>query len=290
MRPPFFAYDGRGTVVASVPGDRFLIHLGNDLRGGRILETSDTIVLTAKVISMRNRGDRRDMVARHLADWTISWSFFDACTALSPSRFQTDLQRQYRRYGRALTPSEIGCAKSHLAVLEAFVSESPCDWLLVLEDDVWVDPLFDLPALVAYLSQRDVHYLRLFAKYWKPAKVLGRWRDRQVIRFKTDPYGSQAYLIDKTGAASLLRTTRSIDLTIDDELGRFWINRLPIYAIYPFPVCEMQSASGIEQERQSAARAGRSVARETTRVFNKAEKLSENVRLAMTSDARVFRA
>lgn len=208
-------------------------------------------ILEARVISLAGSAARRAAVAANLSGFRYPWSFFDALSGTSPSPLQDGPEFQRSHFGRALGQGEIGCFKSHAALLADFVEHGAADWLLVLEDDVWIDTGFPFDGVLALAGAEAIHYLRLFARRFKPADVIRQLGGRQLIRFRTDPYGTQAYLIDREGARRFLATAPAISMPIDDALGRFWHHGLDPYAIFPFPVVEC-GTSLIEEGRSGA--------------------------------------
>jgi glycosyl transferase family 25 len=209
-------------------------------------------LLEARVISLAASVARRRAVTESLASFPYPWSFFDALGSSSHALVDGSADRQLAHFGRQLGAGEIGCFKSHAALLEEFRSQAAgADWLLVIEDDVWIDTDFPFAETVALAEREGIHYLRLFARRYKPADVVRDLGARQLIRFRTDPYGTQAYLIDREGARRFLSGIRSIDMPIDDALGRFWIHRLDPYAIFPFPAVE-RGTSVIQGDRSNA--------------------------------------
>jgi glycosyl transferase family 25 len=209
-------------------------------------------LLEARVISLASSAARRRTVAESLAGLPYPWRFFDALSGDSFGTIEDSAERQLARFGRRLGPGEVGCFKSHAALLEEFGSQPRgADWLLVIEDDVWIDTNFPFAEIVALAEREGIHYLRLFARRYKAADVVRDLGARQLIRFRTDPYGTQAYLIDREGARRFLSAFQSIDMPIDDALGRFWIHGLDPYAIFPFPAVE-RGASVIQGDRSSA--------------------------------------
>lgn len=208
-------------------------------------------LLEARVISLPTSHDRRASVGENLRHLPFRWRFFDAMAGDAPSPLHESAERQIARFGRRLGAGEIGCFKSHIALLEDFARRpDPC-WLLVIEDDVWIDTGFPFADIVALLEREGIHYLRLFARRHKAADVVRDLGTRQLIRFRTDPHGTQAYLIDRAGAERLRSTLRSIDMPIDDAMGRFWTHGLDPYAIFPFPAVE-RGASLIQSARDAA--------------------------------------
>ena len=216
--------------------------------------------LRVVVISLASRQDRRDFMTGALRDFPFPWRFFDACSRDTPASRPEDRDGQIRRYGRPLGAGEVGCFKSHLGVMEAFLQGSE-DWLLVLEDDVIVDPHFPYAELIRFCDLNSLNYLRLFTKKLKEFRKVVEWRQYQIVRFVTDPFGTQAYLINRAGVERFLRSFASIDVPIDDELGRYWSNGLPIYAVFPFPAIESAISSSLVQNRDGVARFASNFAR-----------------------------
>jgi glycosyl transferase, family 25 len=220
-------------------------------------ERTLTITCEAVVISLPSALSRRAAIGNVLDQRNdIRWHFFDALKADSRVEdLETDEGRQIAKYGRALVPAEIGCFKSHYSVLADFVRSGNTEWILVLEDDVWIDPEFDIGELLKLADGIGISYVRLFAKVHKPAKSLARLSNfRHLIRFLTDPYGTQAYLIRKDGASRFIDGLTSIDVPIDDELGRFWRHGLFPYSVFPFPAVERSVVSSIEVDRSEGTK------------------------------------
>ncbi|MGO4569092.1 glycosyltransferase family 25 protein [Rhizobium sp. 2YAF20] len=213
--------------------------------------TTNSQTIAAKVISLSGSFRRRDAVSANLEGAkSLNWEFFDAATSERPVALTIEPKRQLAKCGRILSNAEIGCFKSHFEVLKQFVERSQHRWLLVLEDDVWVDPEFDFHLLTKELENRQIDCLRLFARRIKRADVIGYFGEQQVVRFRSDPYGTQAYVISREGATRFLATIKAIDMPIDVELGRFWNHGLAIYAIFPFPCVERAFTSTILQDRE----------------------------------------
>lgn len=208
--------------------------------------------LECKVISLPSSTERRQQVQKNLdANIGLSWSFFDALSEPPEMmKLKVDLEAQRMKYGRELTKAEIGCYCSHVATMEWFLQNSDKDWLLVMEDDVWLDPVFDLGKAAALAEACHIHYLRLFSKTLKKFDVIAEtWGFRHLVRFKSEPFGTQIYLIDKTGIKQFLSSLDCIELPIDDELGRFWRHSLFPCAIFPYPAVERSVPSTIEDGR-----------------------------------------
>lgn len=206
--------------------------------------------MKCKVISMTNADARRARVVAMLSkEKKLDWSFFNAFGPRSDIGLNEDSNKQIRLYGRNLTTAEIGCFKSHYSVIKDH-ADNGSGWLLVLEDDVYLDSNFDFTELIHLLEKNGIGYCRLFAKAYKQARCIASLSGfRQLIRFSTDPYGTQAYLIDIHSARDFIGSVNDISLPIDDEMGRFWKNGLVPYCIFPFPCIELAVPSSISNDR-----------------------------------------
>lgn len=249
------------------------------------MERKDDTSLEAKIISLPASVERRQSISDQMSRLPIKWSFFDALTSDSFSSISPDSKNQLKRFGRVLTEGEVGCYKSHFEVLSLFDKNQSLKWLLILEDDVYVDVDFDFVKLVDYADAKGVNYVRLYCRRWAPAEFIDNFGSRQFLRFKTDPYGTQAYLISRTGAAAFRASVKSIDMPIDDEYGQFWRHGLQIYAVFPFPVLERAIPSTLETARDAVTGDGtrRRWAHTVSRLDRFLRKHLENMRFKLTA-------
>jgi len=212
--------------------------------------------IVLKAISLTTSVERRRLVSENLSGLSgFTWSFFDAYRGDTPSTFEYSAAEARRRLGRELGPSEIGCSKSHFGVIETFLREDNADWLFVIEDDVWVDVNFDFLGLVDFLESRKLDHIRLYARWMKPFDLLAFWGERQLIRYRTEPYGLQGYLINGAAATRFLKTVTDVSTTTDIEMGAFYAHGLELYALFPFPVIERAVPSTLQDGRVAADRA-----------------------------------
>lgn len=249
--------------------------------------------IDVKVISLESAVERRDFLSKNLKfSSSMPWSFFNANAGSDDDpNLISDQELQRVKFGRCLSAGEVGCFRSHHSVICEFLSSGTADWLLVLEDDVWIDGDFDFEELVEFLDGRAIDYIRLFAKMFKPADVVAELNGlRQIIRFRTDPYGTQAYLINKRGCESFLRDLRYITAPIDDELGRFWRHKLDPYCVFPFPAVERNTESSLEKFRNNGVvvRKSKSFLRIRSRVVDNLKKRSRNLHFAYRKKLRLL--
>jgi glycosyl transferase, family 25 len=156
---------------------------------------------------------------------------FERFPALRGDALPTDLAR-YFPFGAQLSPGEIGCYASHLAIMQRVaVGQAP---VLVLEDDVGLPE--DLPraldSLLAALPRRwDIVRLSYHTKLTaRPLAYLGA--GRALVRYSHVPTTTGAYLISPRGARKFL-AERPRSLPIDHDLRRVWDWDLDTYGVGP---------------------------------------------------------
>lgn len=196
------------------------------------------------VVSLADAAERRARIAAMLGATDWPWRFLDAARA-EPAAAPYDAAAALRHRGRALTPAERGCFGSHFAAWAALRDDPALSHILVIEDDVLLDPGFDFAGLPALMTATGIDYLRLYARFSVASRRIALVGHRWLIRFRRPPYGTQCYMLSRRGAETLLGAAASVSRPIDDEMDRYWHNGLPIYALYPFPVLEMQTGSSV---------------------------------------------
>ncbi|MBR0797155.1 glycosyltransferase family 25 protein [Bradyrhizobium jicamae] len=209
--------------------------------------------LNVTVISFTD-SPRRERVNANLSALGLPWRYFDAIRIPPAHLPQYDEAQSVRFWGRTLSRSEIGCAASHIAVLDKLAASHEETWTLVIEDDVALDPAFDYKALVALCRTAGLGFLRLYARHMPRLRNVTWLGQRELIRFKKAPMGTQAYLISSSKARAFIGSLGTISRPIDWEMDRFWHNDLYNYALFPFPCIELTTASSIKKQAESDKR------------------------------------
>jgi GR25 family glycosyltransferase involved in LPS biosynthesis len=209
--------------------------------------------LSVVVISLPN-SVRREHVRTYLDPLSIPWTFFDARREPRNHLPPYSNTESVRFWGRSLSKSEIGCAASHIDILTELAQSQQEKWLLVIEDDVALDPGFNYRALVDLCKTSGIGYLRLYARHQARSRHVIWLGQRELVRFKKAPMGSQAYLISSRKARCFVDTVRTISRPIDWELDRFWQNGLHTYALFPFPCIELTTVSSITKQAELGTR------------------------------------
>jgi glycosyl transferase, family 25 len=199
------------------------------------------------VISLPTSTQRRGLVAERLNSLPWPWRFFDAHTS-ADNRLPYDPERAFLRRGYRLKSGEIGAFSSHYECMRqhAAAVDPARPYLVVLEDDVLLDGSFDLDIIPKLMTALRIEYLRLYSRFITRVRYLGRVGvSRGLYRFIVPPYGSQAYVVSRTGAQRFVQSVTCIERPIDDEMDRYWVNGLPAFALFPYPALELSLQSTV---------------------------------------------
>lgn len=206
-----------------------------------------------KVLSLVTATDRRARMRTMLDSGKAGpWSFFDARPA-SELTMRYDEIETFRKYGSVMSTGEISCAVSHIAIMTEFVGRDDLDYVVVLEDDVFLDPTFDTAATVQALELMGIGYFKLYARFFVPASYIASFGRAQLYRFAWPPCGTQGYILSKVTAREMLAAIArrpSLDLPIDQMMDRYWETGIPIYGVYPFPLMELNVTTSIHTTAQ----------------------------------------
>jgi glycosyl transferase family 25 len=184
------------------------------------------------------------------------WAFRDAVPAAQCALPYND-EAAFHAHGSTMSEAEISCAASHIAILSSFVEESEAAFLVVLEDDILIDPNFNIENYLRFMELAEVDYLKLYARFLVPAQFIEHYGRQVLYRFLFPPLGTQAYILSRSGAGRLLqavRAKRHLDRPIDQIFDRYWETGVPIYAFYPFPLLELNVPTSIHSPEQVKAR------------------------------------
>jgi glycosyl transferase family 25 len=209
-------------------------------------------VFSVRVISLSDSARRAGMAAQLDAVPGLDWSFFNACTAV-PAWLDHDRVAARATIRRDLTAGELGCFASHASLWRELAAAPDGSAMVVLEDDLLIDPEFfgALPAFDAAVA--DFDYVRLHAKAPTPARVIGRATGRHLVRYRGIAFGTQGYFIRKAAAQRLAASITRVIRPVDDEMDRYWAHGVPNIGVFPFPLLERAGPSTIEAERRGLA-------------------------------------
>ena len=179
----------------------------------------------------------------------LAWSFFDACESV-PDFLIHDPVGTQRSIRRDLTGGELGCFASHVSLWRWFLGQIEHDALIVLEDDLQIDPFF-FAALDRFCAcVPDAAFVRFHAKAPTYARPIRMVMGRHLIRYRGIAFGTQGYIIRRQGAERFVRSITRITRPIDDEMDRYWVHQVPNIGLHPFPIMELGFPSTIEAQRR----------------------------------------
>jgi len=171
------------------------------------------------VISLVDSDVRRAHITEQLAVACVPFRFFDA---ERPRKYppEYDAPTRLRMYASHLTLGEVGCYGSHYRIWQDLASSNDDIWC-VLEDDIELAPDFARRLASALDVSVPWGVMRL-----KDAGSAGRWQVGQLPGgailhdHRKQPGGTQAYLIRRDAALTLLAYGKRMVHPVDDMLNR----------------------------------------------------------------------
>lgn len=184
------------------------------------------------VINLDRDEERMTHMRRELERAGVAYERF---SALRGDELPPDLAR-YFPVEVNLSPGEIGCYASHLAIMQRVADGALPSPMLVLEDDVALphDIARTIERLLAALpASWDI--VRLSYPSKRVMQNVAPLGAADLVRYTHVPVSTGAYLISREGARKFL-ARRPRDLPIDQDLRRVWAWRLTTYGVSPPPI------------------------------------------------------
>ena len=177
----------------------------------------------------------------------IPLSFFDAITPDTidtvPSKYKEWRAKLWWR--RALIPTEIACGLSHISVWRNFL-QSEKDYLLVFEDDVFVDLEFMDIINHLILQSKDYEFVKLSGQHSSPKRKIKNIGVKNYNLY-LNAYGTvdtACYLVNKIGAKKLLDYCATLHMGIDILMDRSFEHGVKYYTVQPYPVSTYWTNTG----------------------------------------------
>ena len=215
--------------------------------------------LAVRVLTLANASDRqnhmRDMIGHARGLRGVQWQFHHAIPFEASALGYDDAAAHAA--GRTLSAAELSCFVSHLDIISTWLDEGASDVLLVLEDDICLDPWFDFREAAAFASSAGLDYLRLYSRVWMPARQIVYRGRIQLVRFTWSPGGTQAFMLTRQGAKRIVDAVAAHGLVlrpVDDLIDRYWEVGNPVYGLFPSPVIEHNISTTIHGSKEVQAR------------------------------------
>ncbi|MBP6131341.1 glycosyltransferase family 25 protein [Thauera sp.] len=210
------------------------------------------------VINLPEAVERRQRVRAHLVALGLDANVVEAVRGSRLSEDEralvADDARSVERYGRVLTPGELGCAMSHVRAYEEFLG-SRHDFALILEDDAVLLPdaadLLASARMSAWLECAEPRLLLMtpiraflargavpFAAGYRLVKVRRAW----------EGYG---YLVNRAAADAMRRINSPAWLSADDWVAYRRLGSIELCGLDPFCIGYLDTApSQLEYDRR----------------------------------------
>lgn len=189
------------------------------------------------VINCENSQFRRERMLRECAAIDLPIERFSAITPqtlhLVPNTYRPEHTKAC--WGRALLPTELACALSHISLWRQLLADETSDHYLIFEDDVSFDA--NLRAILAALDLSGLDFIKLNGMVSRPGRPM-----REIIpgftlqRLVYGNLGAAAYVLSKRAAATLVVFCQDCRMAIDILMDRSYEHHIPIYTIVPYPV------------------------------------------------------
>jgi glycosyl transferase family 25 len=203
------------------------------------------------VVSLARATDRREFVERAFADAGLPFEIFPAVDGreLAPADVAAySSRRAMYEYGDELGPGILGCALSHLRVLERMVAEGIPE-LVVFEDDARPDSRLRDVLLARKALPPDYDVVTFHSLFgWAAAEPVSSEPlvdAFHVCEYQRTPMGTQAYLITRRAAERVLEVGYPVALPSDELLFRAHPAGLRVYGIEPTLVVHEEFPSEI---------------------------------------------
>ncbi|RPI72041.1 MAG: glycosyltransferase family 25 protein [Geobacteraceae bacterium] len=216
------------------------------------------------VISLDHRHDRRNALTARMRELAIPFEIFSAIDGKLLTKADLDAYDDFlmkRKILRSLSPSEIGCYLSHLAIWQHIV-ENNIDSATILEDDITISDDFPtiLDGIVHIPFKWDL--IRLSGLDPTPSLKLCQISPGYTLAVPLGKAnGAQGYSISRHGAIKLIQYSQPIPGTVDTStLDCYFEVGLLAMDVRPYPIHENRFfASSIAEDRRPIVDAYRSV-------------------------------
>ncbi len=189
------------------------------------------------VISLNHKTERRQHMTTEFQKHNINFDFFDALTPDIATSYAQALGLDLNR--SPLTPTELACMMSHIAVWKKAINES-IPYVTIFEDDIylgvdaksllsdaeWVQPSWNIIKIESF-------YEKVFLSS-KTHNVLSK--KRYIAQLKSKNLGAAGYILSLQGAKILLEYVLHSEIQPIDEtiFNHFILNHQePIFQMVP---------------------------------------------------------
>jgi len=189
------------------------------------------------VISLNSKTERRQHIATEFQKHNVNFEFFDALTPDIASSYAKSLGFNLDK--SPLTPTELACMMSHIAVWKKAIDES-IPYTTIFEDDIylgvdaetllndaeWIQPCWNIIKIESF-------YEKVFLSSETYDLLL---KKRYIAQLKSKNLGAAGYILSLQGAKILLEYVLHSEIQpIDETIFNHFIlnNQEPIFQMVP---------------------------------------------------------
>jgi len=229
------------------------------------------------VISLKDSTTRRENARAQLDRAGVPFEFFDGV------RGDTALQQYFNGYdetefvlntGRYVTPGEIGCYASHLAMWRKCIELDEA--IMIMEDDFLLDERFADAFGIVAARTADLGYIRLQSETKGKKRLAEQFGTFRLWRYTRYPHSAMCYGIAPAVAKTFISSSAILTAPIDVHVKKFWEHSHLMYGLTPYTVTESEASN--ESTIQSRDKAKKPLLIRVRRVLRKLNWFLQRVR------------
>lgn len=200
------------------------------------------------VIHIESAKEREKLIEEQFDELGINFTFFPAINAREnpnhPLFSHYNAKKHFQRKGRTLSMGELGCFASHYSLWQICVDRNMP--IVILEDDINI--LDNFREVYTQLDNilKTYPFLWLHKNYRNVERVeVEKFGDFSVTKFYKDYFCAQGYAITPDVARKLLDYCKVWIFPVDDQMARFYENKIENFAIYPPCIDRVESIASL---------------------------------------------
>lgn len=182
------------------------------------------------VISDKDNAERRENVCKEFGKHNLEFSFFDAIMANKMLKEELATKALKDTF---LTPSEIGCALSHIGVYKKFF-ESNQKSIMICEDDIFITEYFDktvIEKIREFVEFSDEPRLVVLQKSIYHHKRVQNIAENMNIYSARNLFCTHGYIINRAAAHNIMSIQNPVRFEIDAFKFYYWLNICKLYCL-----------------------------------------------------------
>lgn len=189
------------------------------------------------VISLKNSFERRASIEQQMANYGLSFEFFDAIDGrIDPPhplfKNYDYTKRLWLTSGRMPMRGELGCYASHYLLWQKCIELN--EPIIILEDDVTISENLGIYLSILKEKTNAYGFLRLESEVGKCRFFPKENAVNYTISFMDNNWGgTQAYSISPISAQKLIKGSQTWSMPVDNYVGCSYIHKMPSYLFSP---------------------------------------------------------